>query len=182
MALAMTGVAKADWIDYWGFGGGYTQSPDLDVGGVARDMQEGYNMGAFVGWSQSEEISFMADFMFTESEYEFSSSSLQSLSVMLNAMYVCNTGDFWRPYLAAGVGGVEVNFDRRGPFLPAPSPTGSGSEWAFGYQGMAGIAFDVDETHAITLGYRYQAAEDVTIAGQNVEYATHNISIGVVFN
>jgi opacity protein-like surface antigen len=63
-----------------------------------------------------------------------------------------------------------------------PGSVGSGSEWAFGYQGTAGIAFNVDEKHAITIGYRYQAAEDVTITGRNVEYASHNISIGVVFD
>jgi OmpA-OmpF porin, OOP family len=171
MALAMTGVAKADWIDYWGFGGGVTQ----------REMDYGYNMDAFVGWRQSEEVSFMADFSFTESEYEGFASSLQSLSVMLNAVYVCDTGDFWRPYIGAGAGAVEVNFDQRtAPFLPGS--VGSGSEWAFGYQGTAGIAFNVDEKHAITIGYRYQAAEDVTITGRNVEYASHNISIGVVFD
>ncbi len=183
MALAMTGAAKADWIDYWGFGGGVTQAPDLDFGGTSREMDYGYNMGAFVGWRQSEEVSFMADFSFTESEYEGFASSLQSLSVMLNAVYVCDTGDFWRPYIGAGAGAVEVNFDRSatGPFLPGTVGVG-GSEWAFGYQGTAGIAFNVDETHAITIGYRYQAAEDVTISGRNIEYASHNISIGVVFD
>jgi opacity protein-like surface antigen len=182
LALALAGTAKADWVDTWGFGGGYTQSPDLDYGGTAREMDFGYNVGAFVGWKQSEDVSFMADFMFAESEYKGFASSIQSLSVMLDAMYVCDTGDFWRPFIGAGAGAVEVNFDRSatGPFLPGS--LGSGSEWAFGYQGMAGIAFAVDDTHAITIGYRYQAAEDVTIAGRNIEYATHNISIGVAFD
>lgn len=183
MALVLSGgVARAEWVDYWGFGGGYTQSPDLDFNGTARDMDFGYNLGAFAGWAQSEELSIMADFMFSESEYKGSASSLQSLSVMLNAVYVYDTGDFWRPYASGGVGAIEVNFDRStaGPFLPGS--IGSGSEWAFGWQGQAGIAFEVDDTHAITLGYRYQSAEDVTITGRNVEYVSHNISIGVVFD
>lgn len=183
MALVLSGgVAKADWVDYWGFGGGATQSPDLDFNGTDREMQLGYNMGAFVGWSQTEDVSIMADFMFSESEYEDAASSLQSLSVMLNAMYLLDTGDFWRPYIGIGAGAVEVNFDRSstGPFLPGS--IGSGSEWAFGYQALAGMSFAVDETHAITLGYRYQMSEDVTITGRNVEYATHSVSIGVVFN
>jgi opacity protein-like surface antigen len=188
MALAMTGVAKADYIDFWGFGGGVSISPDLDVGSgpnKSREMDYGYNMGAFVGWRQSEEISFTADVGFSEREYKGAASSLQALSVMLNANYVCDTGDFWRPFIGAGAGAIEVNFDRSsaGPFLPAGvDPGGSGSEWAFGYQATAGIAFAVDETHAITLGYRYQAAEDINIGPRNVEYASHNISIGVLFD
>lgn len=181
MALAMTGVAKADWIDFWGFGGGATQSPDLDYNGISREMDYGYNIGGFAGWSQTEEFAFMADVMFAESEYEGFATSLQSLSVMLNALYVCDTGDFWRPYLSAGVGAVQLDIDRgtAGPFLPASV---SGSEWAFGWQGSAGMAFDVDDNHAITIGYRYQSSEDVTIGGRNVEYASHSISIGVVFD
>lgn len=188
MALAMTGAAKADIIDFWGFGGGLTQSPELDVGsGVnkSRKMDYGYNVGGFVGWRQSEEISFMADVGFSESEYKGSASSLQALSGMLDAIYVCDTGDFWRPYVGVGAGAVEVTFQRSstGPFLPAGvDPGNSGSEWAFGYQAMAGISFAVDEKHAITLGYRYQAAEDVTVGPRNIEYASHNISIGVVFD
>lgn len=187
MALALAGTAKADWIDYWGFAAGGTQSPDLDFNGTDREMQWGFNLGGVVGWNQSEEISVAADVLFTQSEYENSSSSLQTISAMLNAIYVCDTGDFWRPFLGAGAGGVEVNFDRGTPnptgggtFLPGS--VGSGSEWAFGYQAMAGIAFEVDETHAITIGYRYQASEDVTITGRNVEYASHSISIGVLFD
>jgi opacity protein-like surface antigen len=181
MALALTGVAKADIVDFWGFGGGVTQSPDLDYNGVSREMDYGYHVGAFVGWNQSEEFAFMADVGFTESEYEGFATSLQSLSVMLDALYVCDTGDFWRPYIAGGVGAVQIDIDRgtAGPFLPLSV---SGSEWAFGYQGMAGIAFDVDESHSITLSYRYQASEDVTIGGRNVEYASHNITLGVAFD
>lgn len=179
----MTGVAKADIVDFWGFGGGVTQSPDLDFAGTSRAMDYGYHMGAFVGWRQSEEVSFTAELGFTESEYEGFASSQQALSVMLNAIYVCDMDMFFRPYLGAGAGVIEVNFDRSstGPFLPATVGVG-GSEWAFGYQGTVGLAFNVDEKNAITIGYRYQAAEDVTISARNVEYASHNITIGFVFD
>jgi opacity protein-like surface antigen len=175
MAVAFTGAAKADWVDFVAVGGGYTQSPDLGVAGTSNAMDYGYHAEAMLGWAQSEEIAFAADVMFAESEYDGSSQSLQSLSVMLDALYVCNTGDFWHPYIGAGVGTVQVSWDGAGPF--------NGSEWAFGYQGMAGLSFDVDEKHAIYLGYRYQAAEDVTIKGvPDIEYASHNISIGVTFD
>lgn len=175
MALAMTGVAQANWVDYWGFGGGFTQSPDLGIAGTDNEMDYGYNVGVLAGWAQSEEISLAADFSFVESEYKGSNTSLQAMGLMLDAFYTCNTGDFWRPYIGAGIGGVRLRLDQAGPF--------TGSEYAFGYQGMAGIAFDVDDHHAIVLGYRYQASEDVTIKTlPDIEYASHNISIGVVFD
>ena len=175
MAVAFTGAAKADWVDFVAVGGGYTQSPDLSVGAATRAMDYGYHAEAMVGWAQSEEIAFAADVMFTESEYDGSAQSLQSLSVMLDALYVCDTGDFWHPYIGVGAGTVQVTRASSGPL--------NGSEWAFGYQGMAGVSFDVDEKHAIYLGYRYQASEDVTINGvPDIEYASHNISIGVTFD
>jgi len=175
MTIALAGVAKADWVDYIAVGGGYTQSPDLGVAGVKSDMDYGYHGFAMAGWDQGDGVSFAADVMFAESEYDGSNTSLQSLSVMLDAVYVCDTGDFWHPYVGAGVGGVRLRLDQAGPF--------TGSEWAFGYQGMAGVSFDVDDKHAIFVGYRYQRSEDVTIKGlPDVEYASHNISIGVVFD
>jgi opacity protein-like surface antigen len=178
MALAFAGTAKADWIDYWGFGGGGTQSPDLGYGGLEFEMDYGYNLGGFIGWNQSEEISIAADVFFAESEYEGFSSNLSALSFNLDVVYVCDTGDFWRPFLGAGIGAYELRYDGGNMF-----PAFSGSDWAFGYQGIAGIAFNVDDTHAITIGYRYQQSNDVTIEGvPDIEYASHSISIGVLFD
>lgn len=177
MAVAFAGAAKADWVDFIAVGGGGTQSPDLGYGAGTFEMDYGYNLGAMFGWNQSEEIAFAADVMFAESEYKGFSSSLQSLSIMGDVMYRCDTGDFWHPYIGAGVGAVNLRYNGGNQF-----PTFSGSDWAFGYQGMAGVTFDVDETHAIFVGYRYQASEDVSIKNREVEYASHSISIGVVFD
>ena len=178
VALAFAGTAKADWIDFVAVGGGYTQSPDLSnplIGAGDNGMDYGYHIGGMIGWNQSEEVGLGLDVMFAESEYDGTSVSLQSLSLMVNAMYVCDTGDFWRPYLGVGAGGINLRLDQAGPF--------TGSDWAFGYQGQAGIAFDVDDNHAIFVGYRYQASGDVTIKGvPDIEYASHNISIGVLFD
>ena len=133
---------------------------------------------AMVGWKPSEEVSLAADVMFAESEYDGCSSSLQSLSFMLDAIYVCDTGDFWHPYLGVGAGAVDVRYNGGNQF-----PAFTGSEWAFGYQATAGIRLDVDERHAIFVGYRYQTSEDVSIKGvSDIEYQSHNISIGVSFD
>ena len=178
MAVLFSGAAKADWVDYVAVGGGYTQSPDLGYGGTEFEMDYGYHGGAMVGWNQSKEVSIAADVMFAESEYKGFSSSLQSLSFMLDAMYVCDTGDFWHPYVGAGAGGINLRYNGGNQF-----PAFTGSEWAFGYQAMAGVSFDVDEKHAIFVGYRYQASNDVTIKNvPDIEYASHNISIGVIFD
>lgn len=170
------GVAKADWIDYWGFGGGLTLSPDLDLGPFPEnEMDYGYNMSVFAGWAQSEEISVAAQLSWVESEYDGSNSSLQALGVFGNAIYTCNTGDFWRPYIGAGVGGIELRLDQAGPL--------TGSQWVFAYQGMAGIALDVDDKHAIVLGYTYQTSNDAEIKGVSpVEYTSHNFSLSVLFD
>lgn len=175
IAVAFAGAAKADWIDSVAVGGGYTQSPDLGYGGAELDMDYGYHGTVTLGWKQSDDVSFGLDAMFAESEYDGTSVSLQSLSVMFNAVYTHDTGDFWRPYIGAGAGAVNLRVDNAGPF--------TGSDWAFGYQGSAGVAFSVTENRAIYLGYRYQASEDVSIKGvSDIEYASHNFTIGVLFD
>jgi opacity protein-like surface antigen len=176
MAVLMSGAAKADWFDYVAVGGGATQSPDLNVFGTDSDMEMGYNLGIMVGWNQSDQISIAGDVGFVESEYEDGAGlSLQALGIMGDVMYMCDTGDFWHPYIGAGLGTIELRLDQAGPF--------SGSEWVFGYQAMAGISFDVDDSHGIFVGYKYQASEDASINGiPDIEYESHNISIGVLFD
>jgi opacity protein-like surface antigen len=182
MAVLMSGAAKADWIDYVAVGGGYTQSPDLGYDENDLDMDYGFNAGIMAGWNQSEQISFAADVMFTQSEYDELPDDLQSISFMLDAMYTMDTGDFWHPYIGAGLGGVYLKFHNVDLDFILPGGAQSGSDIVFGYQGMAGVSFDVDETHSIFVGYRYQAANDASIKGHDVEYASHNVSIGVVFD
>jgi opacity protein-like surface antigen len=178
MTIALAGVAKADWVDWVAVGAGGTQSPDLGYGGTEFEMDYGYHGTAMVGWNQSEEISIAADVMFAESEYNGFSSSLQSLSVMLDAIYTCDTGSFWHPYIGVGAGAINLRYEGGNMF-----PAFTGSEWAFGYQGMTGVSFDIDDKHAIFVGYRYQQSEDVTIKGvSDIEYASHNITIGVLFD
>jgi opacity protein-like surface antigen len=110
-----------------------------------------------------------------ESEYDGSNSSLQALGIIGDVIYTCDTGEFWRPYIGVGAGAMNLRLDQAPPI--------TGSDWGFGYQGMAGIAFDVDDKHAIVLGYRYQMSNDVEIKGVSpVEYASHNFSIGFVFD
>jgi opacity protein-like surface antigen len=104
---------------------------------------------------------------------------LDALGFMLNALYVCDTGDFWQPYFGGGVGAIQIRLDTKSAFLPLFSV--AGSEWAFGYQGVAGINFPIDDTHGIFVGYRYQAAGDVDVEFlPDVEYASHNVMIGFV--
>jgi opacity protein-like surface antigen len=182
MSIALAGVAKADWVDYVAVGGGYTQAPDLGYDNNSLKMDYGFHGGIMAGWNQSEDISLAADVMFTQSEYDGFSDDLQSISFMLDAIYTCDTGEFWHPFIGAGAGGVYLRFHNVDLDSVLLGGADTGTDVVFGYQGMAGVSFDVDEKHAIYVGYRYQTSSDASIKGHDVEYTTHNISVGVLFD
>lgn len=164
--------AKADIVDYAQLLGGVTQSPDLGFDGVDYEMAVGYNVGGGFGWNVAPNFTVGADFFFTSSDYECCETSLESFSAMVAGRYAFPM-DGWRPYVGAGLGGVQVHYANAG--------NDSGSEWAFGYQVEAGLVIPTGEKFDVLIGYRFQDAEDVTIEGADVEYQSHNLSFGLNF-
>lgn len=163
--------AQADVLDYAELIGGVTQSPDLEFGGFDYEMEPGFNVGGSFGWNFGN-VAVGADFFFTSANYDGYSTSLESFSTLVTATYFFDMGGC-RPYIGAGVGGIHVAYVDTDP---------SDAEWAFGYQGHAGVAIAIDNKLDLVIGYRYQGAEDVTLyTSTEVEYQSHNLSAGLRF-
>ena len=171
-ALALGGTAHADILDYAAIYGGYTADPNLTIDGASFSMDHGYNVGAAFGWDVTSNFSFGVDLMYTNSDYKIFPGKLETFSVMGTAYYNFDIGSKWRPFVGAGIGGVQESVTAL-----------SGSDFVFGYQGVAGVSYPLAEKTAVVLAYKYQGASDGSINPfNNIWYQSHNISAGLIFN
>ena len=101
-------------------------------------------------------------------------------SLMANGYYDFDTGTNWKPYVGAGVGMANVNFD--GIDINGIRAVDN-SDLAFAYQAMAGIGYQLTPSGTIYTGYRYFAVDDPSLndaAGGTLhsELETHNLEVG----
>ena len=98
------------------------------------------------------------------------SGKLENLSVMLNAIYDINIGSALVPYLGAGLGTSRVNGKVDGE---------GDSKWKLAYQGIAGVAYSLNNQVKLDLGYRYFATPDVKVGADvgTIEYENTNHSV-----
>jgi opacity protein-like surface antigen len=177
-ALAAAPVAQADIVDFAQVSAGVTMSPDLEYNNTLFEMDSGVNVGGEFGWELSTvadgNFSVGLDLFYTSQDYTGYLSSLESFSVMANATYICDYFTSVRPFVGLGVGMINVSYDGDTQF-----PAFSGSDMAFGFQGQLGFHIPIDPNLDLTVGYRYQSAGDATIQGIDVEYRSHNASVGI---
>ncbi len=113
---------------------------------------------------------------------------LAAFDVMGNVYYDFHTGSRLTPYLGVGIGGVDVNADKiRTTSGVALSNSDS---FVFGYQGIAGMSYAVNDTLSLKADYRYLRTvdatlkEDPSIGGASVKgaYAAHSILVGFTYH
>jgi len=176
MAFGFGGSAKADLFDYAKLYGGATIEPQLEwcfLGCSDFDMDTGFNVGGSLGWNVAPEFSIEADFMYTHSNYSCCTTRLETFSTMVNGLWHFDIDSKWKPYIGAGIGGVQSIYE---------FGTGNLSDFVFGAQGMAGVDIAIAETVDLQLEYRYQWADDANDSGVSWEYKSHNIDLGLVFH
>src|SRR5882762_8844254 len=100
-------------------------------------------------------------------------------AIMTNAIYDFTLGWPITPHLGVGIGAVNL-VDKISTRPPAAFTIASNSQWEFGYQGIAGIRYNINPALAFDLDYRYLATTDPTFRAANgskykSEYSTHNV-------
>ena len=199
-AIALTGMALAGptraqaW--YFGGQGGWTdlenQTGHIAGAKLTERFNDGFNVGARAGyewgpWRFEEEYSFQQnnDSSLTVGPATLRGSRLgdrTAHALMTNVIYDFTFGWPVTPHIGAGVGAVDL---RDGFSTPAGVSLLRDSQWQFGYQGIAGIRYNISPALAFDLDYRYLATTDVTFhsragtaaAGLSYTsgYSTHNI-------
>lgn len=166
LTVAVPAVANAQWYIGADAGANYLQDPgvrgsDSDWGWVGMG-QVGYSFGGpkvefEVGYRGNDDIS--------------------SWSTMVNGIYEFMPNSSWHPFLGAGIGWAWLDGDFAGN-------AASNSDNQFAYQGIAGVAYDVNTNWALKAQYRYFATLDTDLGpanDHNADYRNHSILVGFTY-
>lgn len=99
---------------------------------------------------------------------------MTSLSVMGNLLVDVPLSESVRPFLGAGIGLAQIDFDLSG--------VGSEDDTVFAYQAIAGIGFLLTHVTTLDLQYRYFATSDPDFEGAKGEYQSNNFFAGLRFD
>lgn len=148
------------------------------------NFSSGYNAGARAGyewgpWRFEGEYSYrnngLSSFSGTIGRFGLPgtnfSGNTHSNAIMANAIYDFTFGWPVTPHLGFGVGAVNVvqgvSFNGNAPPKSIIATTGFGSvtdsTWNFGYQGIAGIRYEITPIVALDIDYRYLATPGYTV-------------------
>lgn len=152
----VTGTAMSD-IEYdLGFG---------LLGQVGVSIADRYRIEGELGWRRN-----------TIDQYAGASveGHANLFSMMVNGYYDIRTGTPWTPYVGAGVGGALIDLG-----LAAADD----NDAVFAYQGIAGIAYKLNDNLSVKADYRYFATLDPEFDGSfESEYASHAVMVGFTYS
>ena len=153
--------------------------------GYAILGQVGYGFGKIrlegeLGWRQNEINKFSDDF----GDHSVDG-NISGVSFMGNVYYDFVNSSKWTPFVGAGIGGIDLNFDN---LKAGGVPVTNDGDFVFAYQGIAGVSYAVNEQLSIKADYRYLGTVDgnynlsSAYAGPNGvgkgEYASHSVLVG----
>ena len=169
------------------------QKVDLDADGTADtakeadwDLDFGFSAGGAAGYD-------FGDFR-TEAEFSFQSANflhadeikgdkkaddnLTVMSVMANGFFDLDTGTPFVPFIGIGVGAVNLSV-KLNASEDATEPQFEGSGWGFGYQANVGVAYEIVDAVALTLGYKFFGTLEtqVTDAGADADSETDDMYV-----
>lgn len=158
-----------------------SQEVDLDrsiVGNVA--IGHGYGNGV----RTELEIGFRENDVDSISGGGSGTGDVGTWSVMANALYDVAVDGPLKPFF--GIGAGIARLDASGA-TPSTGTSIDDSDTAFAWQGMAGVAYAVNERVKLTLGYRYFSVPDADLnnnAGTSFEtdYASHDVLFGLRYS
>jgi outer membrane protein OmpA-like peptidoglycan-associated protein len=161
---------------------GTTESYDANVAG-GGSLGYGFGNGVRI----EEELSYRSNNASSATGATSVGGSIGSLAAMTNAYYDFNTGTPWTPYLGAGIGAIDV---RAQSLTRNNAPLSGNDDWEFGYQGIAGVSYAVNESLSIKGDYHYLASvktnlpESGAFVGNSLHpsYQSHALMIGFVYN
>ena len=145
LALSVTSARADEPGLYLGAGAGINFANDLDLSG-------GNELDSDIGWAGIGTIGFRfgngvraeleGGYRFNDGDINGISANTKTWNAMANLLYDLETGTFLEPYIGAGLGAVNTEM-------------ANDSEWAFAYQGIAGLAFEVNDWVEPFIDYRY---------------------------
>jgi OmpA-OmpF porin, OOP family len=182
---------------YMGFGGGLNIQRDTDISGPGLNGSVDSNLG----WAGLLSLGYrFRNGLRGEIEGGYRRNNVdkidgcatcgddgftQAFSTMANLLYDFNiNGSPIHPYIGGGAGAAKV---RAGGIGPVPGASFTDSDWAFAYQGIAGVSYQVSKPVELFAEYRYFSTKGLDLStpasGGSVsnddEYRNHTIMAGL---
>lgn len=177
--------ADAKQGPYVGVFGNYAFQRHADVAGNAggsgnAHFDNGWAFGGSVGykfdyaWRPEVEVSYRSndvDQIKAGGSEVATGNKLSSLAVMGNVYYDILVSR-WIPYIGAGAGmaRVKASYDN----------IGSGKDWVFAYQFMAGLSYAIVPNLRVRLGYKFFATRHAKFETFETGNTSHNIELGLL--
>jgi OmpA-OmpF porin, OOP family len=169
---------------YVGAEGGWTALPDQDITvpglfSTKLRFNSGFNAGARVGyewgaWRFEEEYSYRRNnvpgsFSLFGIPISGISGNRHTNSIMTNVLYDLTLGWPITPHFGVGIGAVQISDGVR---LPGIGQFINDSTWQFGYQGIAGLRYNLSPAFTLDLDYRYLATTQPSfrLLNTNIRY------------
>jgi len=167
LLIGLPAVANAQV--YMGLDGGanYPQDPgvrgsDSDWGWVGLG-QVGYDFG------NGPKVEFEVGYRDND--------SIKSWSTMVNGIYQFLPQSSFHPFIGAGIGWAWLDSDFSGV-------NARNNDNSFAYQGIAGVAYDINANLALKAQYRYFATLDADVGpanGGDADYRNHSVLVGFTY-
>ena len=153
--------------------GGVGFTPDTTLDGIESSYDIGWDVGGEVGY-RSGPLRYEGEYIFQRSKIDTLagiSTTIGSIKInagMFNVLYSFgDVGARFNPYLGGGIGYANVD------------QTSRSSNGEFGYQARAGLVFNILDTTAFTVEYRYFGTTEASNLGKR--FQNHMINGGLIY-
>lgn len=191
MAPAAQAKTTPGWYGALGVGVAFPEDPTMFAGGSKREgSMDNTNLSSSksAGYAFDNGIRLAAEFYYNQMNVKMFNNvhgfgHILNRTLFANAYYDFNNKSFLTPYVGAGFGVDFVNVNNVGNAAGRLN----GEEVAAAYQGIVGVAAQIDENWAITADYRYVASFDPDAhytggTSGHISNASQNIMIGVRYS
>ena len=95
--------------------------------------------------------------------------NLTVMAILANGFFDLDTGTPFVPFIGIGVGAVNLSVKLFDDPMTITPHVFEGSGWGFGYQANVGVAYEIVDAVALTLGYKFFGTleTEVTDAGED---------------
>ena len=154
--------------------------------GLRAELEFGYRSSS---WDKWEDIRFAVNGERVDTGdlgVEGKNGELTTLSVMANGLMVFDSSSGLKPYIGAGIGFAQHDGSSDGLVATIGTDTyetegSSQDDTVLAYQAMVGVTYPISEKSEARLGYRYFATGEADFEGTKVDYASHNVEVGILF-
>ena len=148
---------------------GYSVDGNVEAFDFEYELEDDWMADVALGYAFQNGFRTDAELSWRNNEVDVFEEDAEVLAGMLNVFYDFNRGGRFQPYIGAGVGYGQLDFDDL-------------DDSGLAYQAMAGVGIAVSERATIDVGYRYFVMDDLELdldGPVDVSYEHQAVTVGL---